>query len=114
MMEVHLHPEVFDIVSNGLKDVEVRLNDEKRRKIKIGDTLVFLKRPDEIEKISAVVKKLVYFKSFSEVVDYYSMSRIYLSDTKKEEYIEIMNKFYSDEDVLKYGIVAIEFERINR
>ena len=29
-MKVHLHKEVFDIVKDGIKDVEVRLNDEKR------------------------------------------------------------------------------------
>lgn len=112
MMEVHLHPEVFDIVCNGLKDVEVRLNDEKRKKLKVGDTLVFLKRPDEVEKITAIVKNLVYFKKFSEVVDYYSMERLYLSSTTNVEYIELMKKFYSDEEVSKWGIVAIEFELV--
>ena len=30
-MEVHLHPDVFDIVSDGVKDIEVRVNDLKRR-----------------------------------------------------------------------------------
>ena len=44
-MIVHLHPEVFEIVKSGVKDVEARVYDEKRRKLKIGDTLVFLKRP---------------------------------------------------------------------
>ena len=34
-MIVHLHPEVFEIVKSGVKDVEARVYDEKRRKLKI-------------------------------------------------------------------------------
>lgn len=111
MMEVHLHPEVFDIVSIGDKDVEIRVNDEKRRKLKVGDKLVFLKRPDEVQKIYATITNLVYFNNFSEVVDNYEMKRIYLDKTTKDEYINLMKKFYSDEEVNKYGVVAIEFKK---
>ena len=111
-MKVHLHPEVFDIVTKGEKNVEVRLNDEKRRKLKVGDTLIFLKRPDEIETISAKITDLVPFSSFLDVVDYYEMKRIYLEFTTKEEYINIMRQFYSQEDESKYGVIAIEFEII--
>ena len=31
-MFVHLHPEVFEIVLNGIKNVEARVNDEKKKK----------------------------------------------------------------------------------
>lgn len=109
-MILRLHPEVFDIVLQGDKNVEVRVNDEKRRKLSIGDTLVFLKRPEEIENIKAKVTGLVYFNSFEELVDFYDMKRIYLEGTTREEYINLMKQFYSDEEVSKYGVVAIEFE----
>lgn len=112
-MKVHLHPEVFDIVNLGIKNVEVRVNDEKRRNLKIGDKLLFLKRPDDIYTLSAVIKNLVYFKDFSEVVDNYSMERLYLSNTTRDEYISLMKEFYSDDEVIKNGVVAIEFELID-
>ncbi len=108
-MVVHLHPEVFDIVKDGVKDVEIRVNDLKRRKLNVGDTLIFLKRPDEVEQIKGVVKKLTYFSNFNEVVDYYEMKRIYLNETTKEEYLKLMSNFYSDDEVNKYGVVGIEF-----
>lgn len=111
-MIVHLHPEVFDIVLSKDKDVEIRVNDEKRRKLNIGDTLVFLKRPDDKEEIKAIITNLVYFNSFLEVTNYYDMKRIYLEDTTKDEYINLMKNFYSDEEVEKYGVVAIEFKII--
>ena len=109
-MKVHLHPEVFDIVMNGVKDVEIRVNDEKRRQLKVGDTLLFVKRPDDLESVRAVVKNLVYFSSFEEVMDAYEMKRIYLENTTREEYLQLMKKFYSDEEVKKNGVVAIEFQ----
>ena len=111
-MIVHLHPEVFDIVLQGDKDVEIRVNDEKRRQLKVGDTLLFLKRPDDLEQLRAKITNLVYFKDFLEVVEYYEMKRIYLEETTKEEYLSIMKQFYSDDDVHKYGVVGIEFEQV--
>ena len=111
-MIVHLHPEIFDIVLQGTKDVEIRVNDEKRRALKVGDTLIFVKRPGEQEKLKTTVKNLVYFSSFEEVLDAYDMERFYLEGTSHEEYLQLMKQFYSEEEVDKNGIVAIEFEQV--
>ena len=62
------------------------------------------------EELKATVKNLVYFNSFEEVVDNYEMKRIYLDNTSKEEFINLMKRFYTDEIVKEYGVVAIEFE----
>lgn len=112
-MIIHLHPDVFEIVKTGIKDVEVRVNDEKRRKLKVGDTLIFSKRPLEDEKIKAKVKKLDYYESFIELVDYYDMERIYLKNYTKEMYLKEMERFYTKEEQEKDGVVAIIFEKIN-
>lgn len=109
-MQVHLHPDVFEIVKMGVKDVEVRVNDEKRRKLKVGDTLVFLKRPLEDEAISKKVKALEYYKSFDELVEHYDMKRIYLEGYTKEMYLKEMARFYTKEEQDEYGVVAIIFE----
>lgn len=110
-MKVHLHPDVFEIVRMGKKDIEVRVNDEKRRKLKIGDTLVFLKRPNDDEEIRAKVIGLEYYDYFDTLVDNYDMERIYLSNYTKEEYLEEMKRFYTREEQEKYGVVAIIFSR---
>lgn len=109
-MVVHLHSDVFDIVKNGNKDIEVRLFDEKRSKLSIGDTLIFLRRPLENEAIKAKVVNLVRFNNFSEVVDNYDMKRIYLDGYTKEMYLNEMRRFYTEEDENKYGALAIIFE----
>ena len=108
-MIIHLDSDIFDIVKNNSKDVEIRVNDEKRRKLKVGDTLVFLKRPDDDEELRATITDLVYFNNFLEVVDNYPMKRIYLDEYTKEDFINLISRFYSEEEVNKYGVVAIEF-----
>lgn len=111
-MIIHLDADVFETVDKGFKNVEGRVNDEKRQKLKIGDKLVFLKRPDEIEKIEAIVEDLVYYKDFQEMIKDYSMKEIYLEDYSKDYYIELIKRFYSDEEINKYGVVAIKFKKI--
>lgn len=110
-MEVHLHPDVFEIVRMGKKDIEVRVNDEKRRKLKVGDTIVFLKRPNDDEEIRAKVVGLEHYDYFDTLVDNYDMERIYLSNYTKEEYLKEMKRFYTREEQEKYGVVAIIFSK---
>lgn len=109
-MEIHLDSDIFDIVKNNSKDVEIRLYDEKRKKLKVGDTLIFLKRPNDLEELKATITNLVHFNNFSEVVDYYPMKRIYLDNYDKEEFIKLLGRFYSDEEVKEFEVVAIEFK----
>ena len=109
-MKVHLHSDVFDIVKAGDKDVEARLYDEKRKKLSIGDTLVFLRRPVEDEKIIAEVVDLVRYKTFEELVEHYDMKRLYLDGYTKEMYLNEMSRFYTEEDQEKDGVLAIVFK----
>lgn len=109
-MIAHLHPDVFEIVKQGQKDIEVRVNDLKRRKLKVGDTLIFLKRPLEEERIVKTVKNLQYYDSFEELLNHYEMRQIYLEEYTKEQYLQLMTRFYTEEEVREYGVVAIIFE----
>nr|WP_240903827.1 ASCH domain-containing protein [Chengkuizengella sediminis] len=51
-------------IKEGNKTVEVRLNDEKRRKIKIGDTIEFVKVPEENETLRVKVTELRKYDNF--------------------------------------------------
>ena len=111
-MEIHLDSDIFDIVKNNSKNVEIRLNDSRRRKLNVGDTLIFLKRPNEDEELRGTVTKLVYFNNFTEVVNDYPIKRLHLDNYSKEDFINLLGRFYSEEEVNKYGVVAIEFELV--
>ena len=39
--QMQLQPEPFSMIKSGVKTIELRLYDEKRRKIRIGDEILF-------------------------------------------------------------------------
>ncbi len=57
----------FDMIVSGEKTIELRLYDEKRQLVKVGDTIVFtdLENPDK--KIITEVISVNVFKSFAEL-----------------------------------------------
>jgi len=109
-MVIHLDGDIFDNVKHGTKNVEVRVNDEKRRKIKVGDKITFFKRPDDIENIDAIVENLSYYKNFKDLVKDYTIEELYSKGYSKEEFLYLLKRFYSDDEIDKYGTVAIKFK----
>ena len=61
--EIKLQPECFNFILNGTKRIEIRLNDEKRQQIKLGDTIKFLKEPKLEENFNAKVTGLLRYNS---------------------------------------------------
>ena len=42
----------------------------------------------------------------------YTMKEIYLEEYSKDYYIDLIKRFYSDEEINKYGVVAIKFKKM--
>ena len=68
---------------------------------------ILLKRPDDIEKIETDIIELKYFNNFVELVNYYPMERLYFENYTKDQFLNDLNKFYTKEEQIKYGVVAI-------
>jgi len=106
-----LNPLAFDQISNGAKTYEIRLYDKKRRKMKVGDKIVFSKLPTLESKIEVSVLNLVAANSF---VELFGMFNPVFAGWKEEDSpdkcAEDMSKYYSVEDQKKYRVVAIEIE----
>lgn len=112
-MQIHLDPEIYEQVKNGTKNVEARVNDEKRRRIKVGDRIEVLKRPEETESLWVRVTKLIPYQNFEKLAAQYPIERLYSPSFTKEEYLALFPKFYTDEEIEEYGTVAIEFEVVD-
>lgn len=69
---MRLHPKPFDEIKLGFKTTEVRLNDTKRKAIKVGDTIKFLKRPKLKESIVVKVKRIRHIHDYKGLEEYYS------------------------------------------
>lgn len=106
--EMRLHNQPFNNIKSGTKTIEMRLYDEKRRLIKVGDTIEFTNRVTE-EKICVKVVKLHIFNSFNELYKNFDKE---LLGYKKDEIAapDDMSKYYSKEEQEKYGVVGIEIK----
>lgn len=60
--KMKLQEKYYDFIINGTKRIEIRLNDEKRQTIKLGDTIEFSKEPELKDKFDAKVIGLIIIK----------------------------------------------------
>ena len=64
--EMKLHPEPFQMIADGRKTIELRLYDEKRKKIKVGDEIQFICMEPPYKTLIATVVGLYRYNSFEE------------------------------------------------
>ncbi len=104
--EMRLHDGPFKLIVAGTKTIEMRLYDEKRQEIKVGDEIEFTNRVSEEKQLVKVVN-LHRFNSFDEL--YKKFDKIVLGYGADEEANpNDMSQYYSLEDLEKYGVVGIE------
>lgn len=109
---MRLHPQYFDYIKNGTKRVECRVYDDKRRNIKVGDTIKFLKRPECTEELNTTITDLKIYKSFDDAFKNYSEEELADKKLSKEKIKKDLEIYYSPEEQEKYGVVCIEFKII--
>lgn len=107
-----LHPEPFRMMELGQKTVELRLWDEKRRKLRVGDVIRFEDTTDDTEVLYVQVEELSVFPSFAEL--YRALPLLacgYTSENISAASPEDMRLYYSPEDEARWGVVGIRISR---
>ena len=100
----------FNAICDGRKTVEMRLNDEKRSTINVGDLIEFEEEKNG-KKICCTVKKLTRFKDFFELYSAFDKTAIgYGADESADP--RDMFTFYSPDCIKRYGVLAIEIEKV--
>lgn len=115
-MKIHkmrLITKAFDNIKNGSKKIEIRLNDEKRKLIHIGDEIIFEEVSETPRLIKAKVLNLIHTNSFEEMLNLKSDITVFFDkNITKQELIELYHSFYTKEDEEKYGVLGIEIKVI--
>lgn len=109
--DMRLHEEPFNMIKENTKDIEYRLNDEKRKQIKIGDTITFYKRPLDEEKIKVLVIDLKYYKNLLEMYTA-TFDKDFKGRYKDPQAVVDDTPYYSDDEVKRYGCLAIYFKKL--
>ena len=108
--EMRLHDGPFKKIQAGTKTVEMRLYDEKRQIIQVGDEIEFTSRTTGEKQLTEVIAIHIY-DSFAEIYrDYDKVSLGY--DIDEEASFTDLEKYYSKEEQEKYGVVGIEVRNI--
>lgn len=110
--KMKLQPKYFDYIQNGTKRIELRLNDEKRSIIQLGDEIKFLKEPDLNETLNVRVTGLLRYKSFSNLFKDFDISILSDKSMTKEELLDVLQEFYTVEKQKEYGVLGIRIEKI--
>jgi len=107
-----LQPEYFDYINNGTKRIELRLYDEKRKKINIGDTIIFQKEPELEIKMKVKVIGLLRYNKFEELFNDFDIEMLADKSMTKQELLNVLEEFYTEEKQREYGILGIRIEKI--
>ncbi len=105
--KMYLKEDPFKKIKNGSKTIELRLNDEKRQKVQVGDFIEFSYLDEPKQKIQTRVIALHHFSSFAEL--YNSLPKEKLgyaaSETPDPDH---MDEYYTREEQERYGVLGIE------
>lgn len=108
-----LNPEPFEMIRSGRKTIELRLNDEKRQRIKVGDRIALT----QTETGEGLIAKVIALHPFDSFADLYrelpllkcGYTEADIASAKPED----MERYYSPEQQNKYGVLGIEIAVIN-
>lgn len=103
--KMKLQQSPFERMKNGIKTIEFRLNDEKRKQIKIGDKIEFSKLPDLQEKLIVEVLDLYPEATFKRLFE-----KLYTDKKEIERKTESMCTIYTKEQEEQYGILGIKIK----
>ena len=107
---MHLDPRQFDLIKCHIKTVEVRLNDDKRKKIKEGDAIYFVKNSQRPQVLKVIVQSVSHFTSFDEVYSTFDPTALGFRGATMMEYLESMYSVYTDEEEYNCGVVAFQIK----
>ena len=110
--EMKLQSKYYNYIKSGTKRIELRLYDEKRKNINIGDIITFYKEPELVERFDAKVIGLLRYNSFSNLLKDFNIELLADKNMSKEELLNTLGCFYTVDMQKKYGVLGIRIELI--
>ena len=110
MHQMKVQTKYYNLLKSGKKVIELRLFDEKRQKIKIGDEILFSDSSNTNDSFVARVINLHRAESFDKLCQIITPAQA--GFTSKEELITVLQEFYTPDSQQKYGVLGIEIQKI--
>ena len=107
-MKVNSSP--YEKIKNGTKTIELRLNDEKRKKLKVNDIIEFTNR-ETLEKMEVIVENIYYYPTFDELYKHFDKVSLGYEENDVANSKD-MEQYYTKEQQEKYGVLGIEIKKV--
>ena len=108
-----LHSVPFQMIQSGRKTIELRLYDEKRKVIQVGDRILFSNTSSQ-ETLLVKVIQLHRFATFEALYQALPLLQCgYAEDNVGKAMPSDMLQYYSKEQQAKYGVVGIEISLLS-
>lgn len=112
--EMRLAAAPFAAIESGRKTIELRLWDEKRQRIAVGDEIVFSLVGEEGRTLVRRVVALHRFDTFEALYAALPLDRCgYTADELATASPRDMERYYAPEDIRRFGVVGIELAPID-
>ena len=110
---MNLVPTAFVKIADGNKTIELRLNDEKRQRINVEDTVVFNCSSTK-DIITAQISGLHKFSNFKELYNALPLEKCgyTVAELDTAHYTD-MEQYYTKEQIEKYGALGIELFNVS-
>ena len=112
--QMALNEEYFDSIKTGKKTVEVRLNDAKRRKIKVGEFIEFVNVSNQIDTLTVKVIDLRQYATFKEMYQNIPFKEFDCGGWTLQEMIDGTYEIYTPEQEKQWGTKQCQREKISR
>ena len=109
-IEMHLLPEPFEQIKSGNKQIEIRLWDEKRQTVRLGDAIAFSKLPDKSEQLTATVTGLSHFPTFRMLLEAFPSEQFGFKNETMEEMLREIHEIYPCERERQWGVLGIHLK----
>ena len=107
IFNMELKKQYFDLVKSGQKTYEIRLYDDKRQQISLGDTIVFSLLGSQ-EKVACIVKETLFAKNFKTLLNFLPINKVGFSSV--EQALKACYEIYSLEQEKQFGVIAINIK----
>lgn len=103
--------EVYNWINKGIKNIEIRLYNEKSSKIKINDVINFKVLDNEEKNIKVRVTDLLIYKDIETLLKDVDIKNI--TNVDEETLTKLLYQIFGEEKVKSHNIIGIKFEVIN-
>ncbi|MCX6728497.1 MAG: ASCH domain-containing protein [Candidatus Saccharibacteria bacterium] len=101
----------FTFLKNGQKTIEGRVRKGKYAQIKVGDYIEVYNN-EETSRVNVRVKRVTAYPSILEMLENEELKKLLPDIDTIYKGVKLYGKFYSPQQELEFGMVAIEIELI--